>query len=59
MFNTAICPEAFADMLQMVLKSLELHFFAKNDYVNARQTYENLIIIIINTMSGGKVTMNN
>ena len=59
MFNTSSFPETFAGMLQMVLKSLELHFFAKNDYVNARQTYENLIIIIINTMSGGKVTMNN
>lgn len=56
--NSDIRPEAFADMLQMILKGLELHFFAKNDYLNCKPTYENMIIIILNTMAGGMTVTN-
>lgn len=52
--NSSIRPESFADMLQMILKGLELQFFAKNDYANSKPTYENMIIIILNTMAGGE-----
>ncbi len=52
--SPAIQPDSFAEMLQMVLKGLELHFFPKNSYSILKQTYENMVIIILNTMAGGR-----
>lgn len=57
--SPAIQPNSFADMLQMVLKGLELHFFSQNSYAFSKQTYENMVIIILNTMAGGRAVMNN
>lgn len=42
--------EAFADMLQMVLKSLDLSFFVQDKYVNYKHTFVALIHIIVDNM---------
>ena len=43
-----IQPNAFADMLQMLLKSLEIQFFAKNKYEESKSTYESMITFLLN-----------
>lgn len=43
-----IHPNAFADMLQMLLKALEILFFAKNEYEKSKSTYESMIYLLIN-----------
>jgi hypothetical protein len=42
-----IQPNAFADMLQMLLKALEILFFAKNEYNKSKSTYESMIQYLI------------
>jgi Transcriptional regulator len=48
---TEIKPESFADMLQMVLKGLELQFFGKKDYENSKLTYECMINILMGNLT--------
>ena len=43
-----IHPNAFADMLQMLLKALEILFFAKKEYEKSKSTYESMIYLLIN-----------
>ena len=43
-----IQPNAFADMFQMLLKALEILFFAKNEYEKSKSTYESMITLLIN-----------
>ena len=43
-----IQPNAFADMLQMLLKALEILFFAKNEYEKSKSTYESMILFLLN-----------
>lgn len=42
-----IQPNAFADMLQMLLKALEILFFAKNEYGKSKSTYESMVQFLI------------
>ena len=42
-----IQPNAFADMLQMLLKALEILFFAKNEYDKSKSTYESMVQYLI------------
>ena len=42
-----IQPNAFADMLQMLLKALEILFFAKNEYEKSKFTYESMVQYLI------------
>ena len=43
-----IQPNAFADMLQMLLKALEILFFAKDEYEKSKSTYESMILFLLN-----------
>jgi len=45
-----IMPNAFADMLQMLLKALEIQFFAKNEYEKSRSTYESMVVFLLNDL---------
>lgn len=45
--NSDIQPKAFADMLQMLLKALEILFFAKNEYSKSKSTYESMVQFLI------------
>lgn len=42
--------EAFADMLQMILKSLDISFFVQEKYMNYKNTFVTLINIIIDNL---------
>ena len=43
-------PNVFADMLQMLLKALEIQFFAKNEYEKSKSTYESMVGFLLNDM---------
>lgn len=45
--TSEIQPHAFADMLQMLLKAMEILFFAKNEYEKSKSTYESMIQFLI------------
>lgn len=45
-----IQPNVFADMLQMLLKALEIQFFAKNEYEKSKSTYESMIGFLLNDL---------
>lgn len=47
-FNGNIRPDIFADMLEMVLKGVELELFVSGDHDAVRRTYEELVDFIIN-----------
>ena len=46
--TSEIQPNAFADMLQMLLKALEILFFAKDEYEKSKYTYESMILFLLN-----------
>ena len=43
-------PNVFADMLQMLLKALEIQFFAKNEYEKSKSTYESMVGFLLNDL---------
>lgn len=43
-------PNVFADMLQMLLKALEIQFFAKNEYEKSKATYESMVGFLLNDL---------
>ena len=43
-------PTAFADMLQMLLKALEIQFFAKNEYEKSKPTYEAMVGFLLSDL---------
>ena len=43
-------PNVFADMLQMLLKALEIQFFAKNEYEKSKSTYESMTGFLLNNL---------
>ena len=45
-----IRPNAFADMLQMLLKALEILFFAKNEYEKSKSTYESMVRFLLSDL---------
>ena len=45
-----IKPNAFADMLQMLLKALEIQFFAKNEYEKSKSTYESMVGFLLSDL---------
>lgn len=45
--TSEIQPNAFADMLQMLLKAMEILFFAKDEYEKSKSTYESMIQFLI------------
>ena len=45
--NSNISPKAFADMLQMLLKALEIQFFAQDRYKDSKTTYESMIDFLL------------
>ncbi|MCQ2321165.1 MAG: TetR/AcrR family transcriptional regulator [Bacteroidales bacterium] len=46
-----IKPSVFADMFQMLLKGLEVQFFAKDSYKESRKTYEAMVNFILKNMT--------
>lgn len=49
--NTTFHTAAFADMLQMLLKSLDYSFFVQNKYNDCKETYIFLVNLIINSLN--------
>lgn len=49
--ETARNAEAFADMAQMLFKSLDYSFFVQNKYKNYKETYSYLVNLIINSLN--------
>ena len=43
-------PNVFANMFQMLLKALEIQFFAKNEYEKSKSTYESMIGFLLNDL---------
>ena len=43
-------PNVFANMLQMLLKALEIQFFAKNEYEKSKSTYESMVGFLLNDL---------
>ena len=50
MLTSDIEPNVFADMLQMLLKALEIQFFAKNEYEKSKSTYESMVGFLLNNL---------
>lgn len=50
MLTSDIEPNVFADMLQMLLKALEIQFFAKNEYEKSKSTYESMVGFLLNDL---------
>ena len=48
--TSEIEPNVFADMLQMLLKALEIQFFAKNEYEKSKSTYESMVGFLLNDL---------
>ena len=48
--TSEIEPNVFADMLQMLLKALEIQFFAKNEYAKSKSTYESMVGFLLNDL---------
>ena len=47
LLESDIEPTAFADMLQMLLKSLEVQFFGKNKYEASKSTYQSMVNFLL------------
>ena len=43
-------PEAFADMVQMIVKSLDVSFFVQNRYNEYHQTYQYMVNLIVESL---------
>lgn len=52
--STDVQPDAFADMLQMVLKSLETHFFANGFYEVSKPSFEYMVALLIGNSTKNK-----